>query len=252
MFFVAIMAALLSIFLLTDGRSNTSYFAIHFAIIALSLAHIIWVRRFNLGLSFSFFSLFFLGVIPLFEYRLGVTYQGAATPEDLVVHGVGEFGVDVRRLFLSRLRLDARQAVQPGLFIKVRMVTCVIARSRSSPFVYDIRPCPVHLRLLPVQRVQDPAQGLWRRGRTKRARVFVDQLRRWPFIFNLIFLTALIVNRRQHVPWLKIMGLCLLAALLVSPIGVPRSLAGALYIPLVMMVFMPRFNSKYTQLCVPS
>ena len=66
-----------------DGRrSNTSYFAIHFAIIALSLAHIIWVRRFNLGLSFSFFSLFFFGVIPLFEYRLGVTYQGAATPED--------------------------------------------------------------------------------------------------------------------------------------------------------------------------
>jgi oligosaccharide repeat unit polymerase len=71
-----------------------------------------------------------------------------------------------------------------------------------------------------------------------------------PLIFNLVALMALVLSRRPHVPWFKVFGLCLLAVLLVSPIGIPRSLAGALYIPLVMMVFMPRYNSKYTQLCV--
>ena len=243
-FFVAIMAALLSIFLLTDGRSNTSYFAIHSAIIALSLAHIIWVRRFNLGALV----LVFLAVF--FRRHSAVRIPGGDLPGcrdagGLVVHLAGEFGLDVRRLFLSRPRLDARQAVQPGLLIKVRMVS---VRHRQIAFVaicltiFVLALCICGFYQFNVYKILLRGYGE-EAEQSALAYSLINYVAR-PLIFNLIFLTALIVSRRQHVPWLKIMGLCLLAALLVSPIGVPRSLAGALDIPLVMMVFMPRFNSS--------
>jgi oligosaccharide repeat unit polymerase len=250
-FFVAIMAALLSIFLLTDGRSNTSYFAIHFAIIALSLAHIIWVRRFNLGLSFSFFSLFFFGVIPLFEYRLGVTYEGAATPEDSSYMASASLALMSAVCFYLGYGLTRGRRFSLDLLIKIRMVS---VRHRQIAFVavcltiFVLALCICGFYQFNVYKILLRGYGE-EAEQSALAYSLINYVAR-PLIFNLIFLTALIVSRRQHVPWLKIMGLCLLAALLVSPIGVPRSLAGALYIPLVMMVFMPRFNSKYTQLCV--
>jgi len=71
-----------------------------------------------------------------------------------------------------------------------------------------------------------------------------------PLIFNLIFAAVLVWSRRRRVPYLRIFGACCVAAFLVSPIGIPRSLTGALYIPLVMMAFMPRYNSKYAQIVV--
>jgi hypothetical protein len=52
--FILMMLFLWSIYVWSDGRVNRLYALLHFAIIGLSLAHIIWLRRFNMALSFSF------------------------------------------------------------------------------------------------------------------------------------------------------------------------------------------------------
>jgi len=249
--FVAIMAALWVLFLETEGRSNDLYYAIHFAIIGLSLAHIMWVRRFNLGLSYSFFSLFFFGVIPLFEYRLGVTYGGAEVPEDSsymeaaalalmsgVCFYIGYGSMRGRRLsldLLTRIRMVSVRHRQLAI-----LIPCVIILVLAICLVnfYSFNAYKILLRGYGEEEEQSAM-----------AYSLINYVAR-PLIFNLLFLGALIISRRKHKSWLKILGLCLLAVLLVSPIGIPRSLAGALYIPLAMMVFMPRYNSKYTQLCV--
>ncbi len=215
-----------------DGRrSNTSYFAIHFAIIALSLAHIIWVRRFNLGLSFSFFSLFFFGVIPLFEYRLGVTYQGAATPEDSSYMASASLALMSAVCFYLGYGLTRGRRFSLDLLIKVRMVS---VRHRQIAFVaicltiFVLALCICGFFQFNVYKILLRGYGE-EAEQSALAYSLINYITR-PLIFNLIFLTALIVSRRQHVPWLKIMGLCPWR-LAQHEVGVPRSLAGALWVP---------------------
>jgi oligosaccharide repeat unit polymerase len=249
--FIAIMAALGVIFAETDGRTNNLYFSIHFAIIGLSLAHIMWVRRFNLALSYSFFSLFFFGIIPLFEYRLGVTYGGAAVPDDSSYIKAALLALMSGVCFYIGYGSQRGHRFSLDLLTRIRMVS---ARHRQ---IVIIASCLLILFLgaCIVEFYSFNAFKILLRGygeeeeQSAMAYSLINYVAR-PLIFNLLFLGALIISRRQHKSWLKILGLCLVAALLVSPIGIPRSLAGALYIPLVMMVFMPRYNSKYTQLCV--
>jgi len=55
---------------------------------------------------------------------------------------------------------------------------------------------------------------------------------------------------RKPKPYLWVLLLCGSVLLFVSPIGIPRNLVGALYIPLLMLAFLPRFNSKYAVIAV--
>jgi oligosaccharide repeat unit polymerase len=239
------------IFIETEGRSNDLYFSIHFAIIALSLAHIMWVRRFNLGLSYSFFSLFFFGIIPLFEYRLQVTYGGAEMPDDASYIKAALLALMSGICFYIGYGSQRGRRFSLDLLTRIRMVS---ARHRQ---INILTVCAVILVLgwCLVNFYSFNAFKILLRGygeeeeQSAMAYSLINYVAR-PLMFNLLFLGALVISRRQHKSWLKIMGLCLVAVLLVSPIGIPRSLAGALYIPLAMMVFMPRYNSKYTQLCV--
>src|SRR5271170_6936298 len=80
--YFAILGGLFALYTFTDGRINPWYSGLHFVIIGLSILHVSWVRKFNLGASYSLFALFFFGIIPLFEYRLGITYNKASMPED--------------------------------------------------------------------------------------------------------------------------------------------------------------------------
>jgi oligosaccharide repeat unit polymerase len=250
-FFIAIMAALLLIFIETDGRSNELYFSIHFAIIGLSLAHIMWVRRFNLGLSYSFFSLFFFGVIPLFEYRLGVTYGGAAVPDDSSYIKAALLALMSGVCFYLGYGSQRGHRFSLDLLTKIRMVSArhrQIVLLASCSLILILGACLVTFYHFNAFKILLRGYGE-EEEQSAMAYSLINYVAR-PLIFNLLFLGALVISRRQHKSWLKILGLCFVAALLVSPIGIPRSLAGALYIPLLMMVFMPRYNSKYTQLCV--
>src|ERR1700683_334851 len=82
LFFFAFLGGMLILFAEIDGRSNWSYSALHILIIGISLLHIMWVRRYNLGASYSLFTMIFFGAIPLFEYKLGITYNSANIPRD--------------------------------------------------------------------------------------------------------------------------------------------------------------------------
>ncbi len=249
--FVAIMVALWVIFIETEGRTNDLYFAIHFAIIGVSLAHIMWVRRFNLGLSYSFFSLFFFGVIPLFEYRLGVTYGGAAVPEDSSYIEAATLALLSGVCFYLGYGLRRGRRFSLDLLTKIRMVSALhrqVAIIAASLVIVSLGVCIVTFYQFNAFKILIRGYGE-EEEQSAMAYSLINYVAR-PLIFNLLFLGALILSRHRQVPWLRIMGLCLVAVLLVSPVGIPRSLAGALYIPLVMMVFMPRYNSKYTHLCV--
>jgi oligosaccharide repeat unit polymerase len=249
--FLFIMATLVALFALSDGRVNPLYSSIHFVIIAVSMLHIMWVRRFNLGLSFSFFSLFFFGIIPLFEYRFGITYSGAYTPEDasyMKAAGVAllsclcfYLGYGLKRG--TSFNLESLKSIRylsvrhRQLVVWTSVVVIVLAALFISAF-YQFKLFKLLFRGYSEESDQS-AIGY----------SFVNYVAR-PLVFNLVFLMILIWTRRNRIPYGKIAVLCGVAGLFVSPLGIPRSLAGALYIPLVMMAFMPRFNSKYAQLVV--
>jgi oligosaccharide repeat unit polymerase len=249
--FFAIMAGLFILYVEADGRENAPYASVHFAIVGLSLLHIMWVRRFNLGLSFSFFALFFFGIFPLFEYRLGITYSGANIPSDssymtaailalvssvcfYVGYGLKR-GATFHMDMLKKLHFVSKRHRQLATWTSIATIAVM---SAIVVYFYEFSLYKILFR------------GYGEEGEQSAIGYsFVNYVAR-PLIFNLIFLMVLMNTRRSHVQYSKVFVLCCFALLLVSPIGVPRSLAGALYIPLVMMAFIPRYNSKYTQLCV--
>jgi oligosaccharide repeat unit polymerase len=69
-----------------------------------------------------------------------------------------------------------------------------------------------------------------------------------PLLFNLAFLAILMRVRGRRIPEPDVWLAVAVIAVFVSPVGIPRSLAGALFIPLVVMAFVPSWHRKYTVL----
>jgi oligosaccharide repeat unit polymerase len=249
--FIVFLCGLFTLYVAIDGRINRLYSAIHFLIIGISLAHILWVRRFNLGASYSLFAMFFFGVIPLFEYRLGVTYSGANTPSDdsyataawLAVLSSVCFYVGYGLKRGTAVRVDALKKLK---FVSVRhrqiaLWTSLVTLLAMAVFIvifYDYSLGNLLLRGFGEEQ-EKSAMG----------NSFITYFAR-PMFLNLVFIMMLSTARHRHVSLATMFVLWLGAVIFVSPIGIPRSLAGALYIPMLMMVFVPKYYSKYSLLCV--
>lgn len=249
--FFGMLGGLLAVYWAAEGRLNLLYSLIHLVIISITLLHIVWVRRFNLGTSFSLFSLFFFGVIPLFEYRLGITYSGANTPQDssyataagLVLLSCVCFYVGYGLKRGSEVKMDALKRLQ---FLSVRhrqmtSWTVFFTLGAIALFIvafYDFSISSILFRGFGEEQEQS-AMG----------NAFVTYFAR-PLFFNLVLIMMLSTLRHRRVPLVKMFVLWCAAVVFVSPVGIPRSLAGALYIPMLMMAFLPKYYSKYSVLCV--
>jgi oligosaccharide repeat unit polymerase len=249
--FFSILGGLLLLYMVAGGRINHSYSALHFLIIGLSLLHILWVRRFNLGASYSLFALFFFGIIPLFEYRLGITYNNASTPKDSSYVTAAQFallssiffyigyglrrGTSVDIGALRRIRFVSRRHRQLALWSTLAVLGCL---ALFIAYFYDFSLFNILFRGF-GEEIEQSAIG----------NSFSTYFAR-PLFFNLILIMLLTGYRRRPVPRAAIYPLLFFLMIFVSPVGVPRSLAGALYIPLLMMVFLPKYYSKYSVLCV--
>jgi len=249
--FFLILGGLWVLFMEIDGRINWAYSAVHFLIIGISLMHILWVRRFNLGSSYSVFALFFFGVIPLFEYRLGITYNDANVPKDssymtaaslallssvcfYVGYGLRR-GTPFKIKSLKRLRFLSIRHRQTALWTTLATLA---GFALFIAYFYDFSLSKVLFRGF-GEETEQSAMG----------NAFVTYFAR-PLFLNLILIMLLSTVQHRRVSYATMFVLWLAAVIFVSPIGIPRSLAGALYIPMMMMVFIPKYFSKYSVLCV--
>jgi oligosaccharide repeat unit polymerase len=240
------MTALLVIYALVGGRTNLLYSSIHFAIIILSLLHISRACRFDLGVSFSLFALFFFGVLPLFEYKLGIAYNGTSLPRDssyltaaalcLLSSICFYAGYGLKR---SRSRNDARLGALHYISRRhqqMALIASALSVAASAIFIATYYGFSINNIIF---------RGYGEEIATTAIGYSLANFFFRPLLFNVIFLILL---ERAHRGCRKGLIECFLLGVLfffVSPIGIPRSLAGALYIPLLTLVFLPRQNSKY-------
>jgi oligosaccharide repeat unit polymerase len=249
--FLLVVAGLLVLFAAIDGRTNGLYFSMHCAIIALSLLHIVRARKFDLGLSYSFFALFFFGLIPLFEYKLGITYNGTTTPRDSSYFTAAWIALLSSAFFYcgygpGRDRPERLEELQAIYYVgrRHRQWVCIASAlgiAALSLFIasyYGFSPGNMLVRGFGEQ-IESSSFGY----------SFVNYFAR-PLLFNLIVLIMLIWTTRT--PHSRVAPLFLLVILFafISPVGIPRSLAGALYIPVLTLVLMPRLYSKYAIICI--
>lgn len=250
LFFLTLVGMLL-LFVVVGGRTNLTYFAIHLTIVALSVVHLVGARAFDLGASFSFFSLFFFGVVPLLEYRLSVTYNQSAMPADASyiaaawlallssVSFYAGYGLVRRRRNQSLLSSEPhygsrrrRRLVRTGILLGA----IALAWSVSSYYSFEL-------------------QNVFYRGfgeqieSTAMAYSVVNYFAR-PLLFNLAFLIILMRDQRRLLPEPAVWLAAVTIAVFISPVGIPRSLAGALYIPLLVLAFVPRWHRKYSILSI--
>lgn len=248
--FYALLIALAAVYFSLDGASNFFYELIHWAIIALAISQITRAPSFNLGVSFSFFSLFFFGFIPLFEYKLGVTYHGSPPRESsylaagllaLVSSVFFSIGYSLRkptRSGLMTLRPTTLSSI--GQNIRFRVVTFLVlsltALAIAEYHLFD--PWALFFRGA-SEDIESTASGY----------SFVNFFAR-PLVFNLAMILILL---RASDGLLRRPGVIVLVGLMVltvSPLGIPRTLAGALYIPLLVLAFLPKLAGKYSLLCI--
>ena len=248
--FYGLLIALAIIYFSLDGASNLVYESIHWVIIALAIAQITRAPNFNLGVSFSFFSLFFFGLIPLFEYKLGVIYHGSVPRESsyltagllaLVSSIFFSIGYSLRKPIRSEL-----MALRPIIFSSIRLNN----RFRVVAFLV----LSVTAFAIAEYHLFDP-WTLFFRGAgediesTTSGYSFVNFFAR-PLLFNLVMLLILLRASDGLLCRPALIVLLGLMVLTVSPIGIPRTLAGALYIPLLVLAFLPKLALKYSLLCI--
>ena len=251
LFFFAFLGGMLILFAEIDGRSNWSYSALHILIIGISLLHIMWVRRYNLGASYSLFTMIFFGAIPLFEYKLGITYNSANIPRDTSYFAAAELVLLTSFCFylgygLRRGKSQKVDELKCMRFLSVRHRQIILWLS-----FFGLAVCAISIAAF----YEFSLRNILFRGygeeldQSAMGNAFITYFAR-PLFFNLTFIMVLASAKRRPVPRLWIFALFFSALLFVSPVGIPRNLVGALYIPLLMMGFMPRSYTKYGVICV--
>ena len=250
-FFFAFIAATLILFEEIDGRVNWSYSALHILIIGISLLHIMWVRRYNLGASYSLFTLIFFGAIPLFEYKLGITYNSANIPRDSSYFAAAELVLLTSVCFYLGygLRRGASQKVdelKKIRFLSTRHRQIIMWLTFGALFVCALSIAAFYEFSLRNILFRGYGEEL---DQSAMGNAFITYFAR-PLFFNLVLIMVLAAAKERPVPRLWIFALFMSALLFVSPVGIPRNLVGALYIPLLMMGFMPRTYTKYGVICV--
>ena len=249
--FAMIIAGFLFAYFSIATRIDPLYAGTHFLIIGLALWHITRLKRFNLGASFSFFALFFFGFIPLFEYKLNITYSGASAARDSSYLFAGilallssvsfylGYGLDrgspMKVVTLGELRYLSRRHRQ---IVIAAAVIAIAALSAGIALYFELDVGNMLFRGF-AEQLELSAFGY------SAISFFVR-----PLLFNLIFLILLIRARQRGSFDVATYTLCMLLLVFVSPVGIPRTLTGALYIPLLMLVFFPRLISTYSVVCV--
>jgi hypothetical protein len=249
--FFAVLGVLLLWFVVIDGRTNLPYFGIHLAIVALSVVHLVRARTFNLGLSFSFFALFFFGVIPLLEYKLGVTYNDARIPSDASYITAAGLALLSSVSFYTGYGL-----IRPGPPVHCPLPEPRYANRRHRHFVRAaiLAGCLTLVWFISSYYGYEFSNVFFRGSgeqieTTAMDYSVVNYFAR-PLLFNLAFLIILMRAKRRSFPALSVWLAAGVMAVFVSPVGIPRSLAGALYIPLLVLGFVPRWYRKYSILTI--
>lgn len=233
------------------GPINWPYFVIHFLIIGLSLLHIAKLPRFNLGASFSFFALFFFGIIPLLEYQLHITYHGASIPRDSSYLTAAGLALLSSIFFYTGYGLERHRWSNTYGLLRVQYVNRLHYQLVYLAAVIGVVTLPFYIAAY----YGFEFNNLFFRG-------FAEQIESTPFdyslinyfvrplLFNLTLLVILVRLKRKLTLDGTAYVMCLLLVVLVSPVGISRSLAGALYVPLFILVFFPRFMGKYSILSI--
>jgi oligosaccharide repeat unit polymerase len=245
------LCAFLGIFATVGGPINWLHSILLFCVIGVSLAQIVISDRFNLGVSFSFFSLFFFGAIPLLEHRLNITYHGAHVPQDYSYLTASSLallsciffylGYGLRKKTPSSdktLPKPDHDSLPQRRRVYFTGVTCLILLATLIGDYYHFDLNNMFFRGF-GENVESTAMGY----------SFITFFIR-PLFFNLVLLFILVRISRTSLNDVGIYFLCILLLVFVSPMGIPRTLTGALYIPLLVLAFFPRYASKYFVLCV--
>lgn len=249
--FYFIVVALLVLLFNIEPTIDPTYQSVHLAVIALGMIHIARMRSFNLAISFSFFAIFFFGFIPLFEYKLGITYHLTAAPKDSAYLTAAMLALLSSVFFylgyglknasswdLKSLGVISYVSGRHRQLVSVATVVTMIVLAFFIALYHGFELNRMMFRGF-GEEVESSAFGY----------SFVNFFAR-PLLFNLIFLAALVRTKRRGGPDMLVYLMCGLLLLFISPLGVPRTLAGALYIPLLMLVFLPKLVSKYAILCL--
>jgi len=231
-YFFAIITFAIS---LTGDRSSLAFELLQIAII-FSAIICIWKKpRFNLANSFYGFVLIFLGLYPLLEFKLGVIYWHGSKID------TGFYIAASIMVLLSFFMF------QLGYMLKFRM-PLVPATLRNDPNIrsvvlskYIVAICLLVL-VVPcaylLQRFEYNLVALQLRGLAELIpTVFTFEfffLK--PLIFNIIFLTLLVMVKEKSTSFLKISVLAAIMLFFVGPLSVPRFLAFALYVPLLFVL----------------
>ncbi|WP_443629992.1 O-antigen polymerase [Candidatus Njordibacter sp. Uisw_056] len=212
-------------------RSNLFFELLQLTIIISAVILISKNPRFNLANSFYGFTLIFFGLYPLVEFKMGVIYWNGQDID--TVYYIATSIMVLLSLFMfqlgymSKLKMPYRPArkktnvkVQSSALSRNTFMICLLVL---------VVPCAYLL-----QRFNYNILALQFRGMSELIEtVFIMEFFFWkPLIFNIIFLTLLIMVKTKSVSFLKVIFLFAFMLFFVGPLSMPRFLVFSLYVPL--------------------
>lgn len=216
-------------------RSNFIFELLQAAIICSAVILILKKPGFNLANSFYGFTLIFLGLYPLVEFKMGVIYWNGQDIDSvpyiaastmvllsLLMFQLGYVSGCKMPLRLAGKRTTAKD--QSTGLSRNMLIICLLVL---------VGPC-VYL----LQRFNYNFVALQFRGMSELIEtVFIMEFFFWkPLIFNIVFLTLLIMVKTKSISFLKFFLLLSTILFFVGPLSMPRFLAFSLYVPLFFLL----------------
>ena len=240
-----LFAILLFLITFTGTRFNILFFSSQILIILLCVLFISERPGLNLCTSFYGFTMIFLGIFPIAEFKLEIIYWSGKYLSDIryieasllvllsLISFRFSYGINLK--FISNINLNKVYLVKPLKFLPIKTI------------IFLVIPCIYILSAYNYDIIALQFRGLGEEIET----VFIFEFFFIkPLIFNIIFFNLLVLKNSTTNSNIKILLFYLVLLFFVNPLSVPRFLAFSLYVPLIFVIANYYFKKNYAYLNV--
>jgi hypothetical protein len=244
-----ILSLIVFLISLVGLRSNLIFISIQILIILLCILFINERPGLNLSNSFYGFTMIFLGLFPIAEYKLGIIYWGGKSISDFT-YIEASFYVLLSIIFFRlgyEIKIKSKTIYNSNIYLNHKIFTKMLSWLSLKTFLFLTIPCLYILAAYNYDFIALQFRGMGEEIET----VFIFEFFFIkPLIFNIIFFFLIVHKSSGLKNKIILLFFFIVLIFFVNPLSIPRFLAFSLFVPLVFVLSKYYLKTNFAYLNV--
>ena len=244
-----ILSLIVFLISLVGLRSSLIFISIQILIILLCILFINERPGLNLSNSFYGFTMIFLGLFPIAEYKLGIIYWGGKSISDFT-YIEASFYVLLSIIFFRlgyEIKIKSKTIYNSNIYLNHKIFTKMLSWLSLKTFLFLTIPCLYILAAYNYDFIALQFRGMGEEIET----VFIFEFFFIkPLIFNIIFFFLIVHKSSGLKNKIILLFYFIVLIFFVNPLSIPRFLAFSLFVPLVFVLSKYYLKTNFAYLNV--